>query len=126
MSIETYQTERARAILDKVGWPEWDVPGEGEKSGLRFSDNGWYDLWSTYNGEWYKGCGCRIQDHLALCLLRNHLREFLVKNHVLPPRPAWLGDDKDVWLWSSDNVEGDTEDEALLAAAEAVLADDES
>ena len=77
-------------LLKKIGWPEWD--GSGEKIQLRWShDNGWH-LWWTYQDVWGPmNSGGRVQDHQALCLVRNHLREWLHPHGVSPEvmGPGW-------------------------------------
>jgi len=102
MSIETYQTDRARAILDRIGWPEWN---NADKTHFRLSfdsvtDTGWWGDATVPDSSW----NTEIDDHIALCILRNHLRE---------------------WLRSHGRYTFDINqdyDAALLAAAEQVLA----
>ena len=98
MSIDTYKTKRALAILERIGWPEW---GDGLASRRLFYDVQWTMPWRQkppYSTDY------GIHPHLALCLLRNHLREWL-RSHE---RYA-LGVDDDY-------------DDELLTLAEKVLA----
>jgi len=75
MSIEHYQTPEAIARLDEIGWPEWTKLGWPRT--LRFAPGvGWAAIESATG---------HIEDmvsHLALCILRNHLREWLERQAV--------------------------------------------
>jgi len=100
MSITTYQTLAARELLDAIGWPEW---GDNDSSyyTLTFDAHGSGSRWSYVN----RICqGWGVDAHVALCLLRNHLREF-------------------IWAWIARAPVCPYDDDALLAACEEALAE---
>ena len=121
--IDTYQTDRARAILDKIGWPEWKDCRRGEMRLRLFWDAAIGRLFIHEANGVLEG-DASISDHLALCLLRNHLREWLTT------RGRSVGFDADapskieyyVWDLRGGYTIYHDYDEALLAAAEALLA----
>jgi len=121
MSIDTYETDRARAILDRIGWPEWN---NADKTHFRLSfdsvtDTGWWGDATVPDSSW----NTEIDDHIALCILRNHLREWLNKHGGGPAENIRKG--KVYWLVSATvgcPMRFDDYDEALLARAEQVLA----
>jgi hypothetical protein len=112
--IETYQTDAAQAILGKVGWPEWTEDGSTHHLGHREDRSGRF----SYSSVNPIGQGWGMGSHLALCLLRNHLREWLAKRGKGVAYHADV-DDSGPDLLATDY------DEALLARAGDVLAEDE-
>jgi len=96
MPIETYQTDEALALLARIGWPEWE------------DHNIMYAL--AWDGKFFqidfqgKGHGARfkVASHVALCIIRNHLRE-------------WL-DEHGPWTMCCDNY-----DQGLLEEVQEIL-----
>ena len=70
--LSHYQTLEAIARLERIGPPEWeDCNADGSKRTLE------HRIWlNTVIGFQY------VADHVALCLLRNHLREWLERRAV--------------------------------------------
>ncbi len=93
MGIDTYTTQEAIALLDKIGWPEWpDVYYPRGKERLGFRNPGFEAI--DWQHERFA-----LPDLIALCLIRNHLREYV--------------ESKSVFLIANSN------DEFLLARARA-------
>ena len=97
MSITTYQTLAARELLDAIVWPEWEDK-YGFKHMLCYHEP--FGIAERTNTELVS----RLDAHVALCLLRNHLREF-------------------IWAWIARAPVCPYDDDALLAACEEALAE---
>ncbi len=69
MSIKTYHTPEVLALLDEIGWPTW---GNGRVSQRLCNAAGqWAKVVSPVSDP------IVVCDHIALCLLRNHFREYI-------------------------------------------------
>ena len=96
MSIDTYQTVKARALLDRIGWPEWlGIYATSGNEHLAFRDEKPKPFFEAIDQQ---GEQRELPDHLALCLIRNHLREF-------------------IWGWIASAPGCPDDDEGLLLAA---------
>ena len=120
--IAHYTTPEAIALLDRIGWPEW---AEGDETvrlrGELVAGQGWYS------------CGYCISRPVALCLLRNHLREYAEKAGIWID--ARINQAGQVEYFVYDNRGGTDQgddcfvdsfvdyDEALLAACKQALAE---
>ena len=128
--IAHYQTPAAIALLDKIGRPEWR---EGEYVRRLFpqADAAWpIRLWIERHGGFWSNL-CSVADHVALCLLRNHLREYAERADVWMDARINQADTVEYFVY--DNRSGTDQgddclvdsfldyDEALLAAAHAVM-----
>ena len=148
MSIKHYQAPEALALLERIGWPEWlAIYATAGNEHLAFRDEGPKPFFESIDQQ---GEQRELPDHVALCLLRNHLREWLKKAEIFV---EWYGASSDYRIgkyhrrgydygmvvlledgrWEDEG--GDTEgfdamsfqdeDLALLAAAQAKLDEDE-
>ena len=107
MSIQTYQTKEALALLDRIGWPSWYE--ETAKHWLEWSKRltGWR-VWFTFEQPGYSPvCETEPRDHFALCILRNHLWLYIEEK-----RGGTVGIEHD-------------DDESLLAEAAALKGNDQ-
>jgi len=77
MAIETYKTDEARELLERIGMPTWNLVCADSARHLIFRDGRW-EIWKG----WPTGSHVYTTSHIALCLLRNYLREWLQKYHA--------------------------------------------
>jgi len=100
MAIETYQTDEARKLLGRIGWPEWE---EGiVKFRLVYGD-GEICLSRQIQGKHRAVHG--IADHIALCLLRNHLLEYIYNSDPIDGPILWTPGDDEALLAAAAEVE---------------------
>lgn len=69
--MNPWMTKRGRKAIERMGWPTIEV--------------GWYLGWDVYKHCFNQGIGLvtgSIHERVALCLLREHAREWLEKRHV--------------------------------------------
>jgi len=117
MSIETYQTTAAADVLAKTGMPTW-------KNGMMQFRLLVSDREFCVERSRPKHLSVHAAaDYMALCLLRDHLRQWLAKKLICLSTKygGWntmeygFWDDTPGWKWFDD------EDEALLASVREVL-----
>lgn len=81
--IETYQAPEALALLDKIGWPEWDTGNL--RWSLTHGDIGFCISTRQKVSTSYTMIGSThrlVTDHEALCLLQAHLRGVLAASTI--------------------------------------------